>query len=181
MYGCHELVFTGGVRGWPCDWFPCTIHDVVRMWRSESAAKKFDAAVLKASGCRMIEDGTRPFSVQEHAGGVLTGYGGMSWGKAIVAMEIAMAYIARGEMVYDACAGSGTSLIAAARHGRIWRGIENQPKWCDLIAQRFREQCGGEAQRIAAQEVATYNAGRADVVASVGPKQRRAKKEPERV
>lgn len=146
-YGCHELVFTGGVRGWPCDWFPCTVHDVVRMWRSPEAAKSFDAKVLRASGCRTIEDGSRPFSVQEHAGGVLTGYGGMSWGKALVAMEIAMAYVSPGAVVWDACAGSGTSLIAAHKHGRTWRGCEMQPKWADLIVRRWQEHTGETAQR----------------------------------
>lgn len=177
-YGCHELIFTGGVRGWPCDWFPCTTHDTVRMWRNDKlAAKKFDAEVLKASGCRTIQDGTRPFSVQEHAGGVLTGYGGMSWGKALVAMEIAMAYIARGDTVFDPCAGSGTSLIAAAKHGRKWRGMELQPKWCDLIAKRYEEQVGGTPQRIDAVGVAAYIAEVTGVVAPVPPKQKRTKKE----
>lgn len=154
-YGCHELVFTGGVRGWPCDWFPCTVHDVVRMWRSDAANKSFDAAVLKQSGCRVIADGSRPFSVQEHAGGVLTGYGGMSWGKALVAMEIAMSYIDRDELVWDACAGSGTSLIAAHKHGRVWRGCENQPKWADLIVKRWQEATGQQAVRRPAEESGT--------------------------
>lgn len=122
--------------------------DTVRFWRSSKAAKRFDPAVLAASGCRTVEDGTRPFSVQEHAGGVLTGYGGMSWGKALVAMEIAMSLIAPGALVWDPCAGSGTSLIAAEKHGRVWRGMEAQPRWCDLIAKRFAEQCGGEPRRI---------------------------------
>jgi hypothetical protein len=146
-YGSHELVFQGGVRGWPCDWFPCTVHDVVRMYRNDAARKQYDANVLHASGCRTIEDGSRPFSVQEHAGGVLTGYGGMSWGKALVAMELAMSYIEKGECVYDACAGSGTSLIAAHKHGRRWLGVEQQPKWADLIVQRWEEFTGQKAVR----------------------------------
>lgn len=145
-YGFHELVFTGGVRGWPCDWFPCTVHDVVRMWRNDKAIKGFDAKALRESGCRTIEDGTRPFSVQEHAGGVLTGYGGMSWGKALVAMRMAMAYIAEAGTVFDPCAGSGTSLIAAHMHGRLWRGVEMQPQWADLIVKRWEEATGEKAE-----------------------------------
>jgi hypothetical protein len=47
-WGSHELIFTGGVRGWPCDWFPCTVHDVVRMWRSKRAASNFFAAPAAA-------------------------------------------------------------------------------------------------------------------------------------
>jgi hypothetical protein len=180
-WGVYELVFTGGVRGWPCDWFPCTVHDCVRMWRSAAARKSFDANVLRASGCRTIEDGTRPFSVQEHAGGVLTGHGGMSWGKALIAMEIAMSTIDAGELVYDPCAGSGTSLIAADKHQRVWIGVENQPKWADLIVRRWEEKTGKTAQRIAAEQVAEYNAGVAGAVTPAGPKHRRSAKETERV
>lgn len=146
-YGFHELVFTGGVRGWPCDWFPCTVHDVVRMYRNDKAVKSFDAQVLKQSGCRTTQDGSRPFSVQEHTGGVLTGYGGMSWGKPVMAMDIAMSYINQGEIVWDPCAGSGTSLIAAERMKRVWRGVEQQPKWADLIIRRWEEYTGRKAER----------------------------------
>jgi DNA modification methylase len=70
----------------------------------------------------------------------------MSWGKALVAMEIAMSYIGKGEAVWDPCAGSGTSLIAAEKHGRIWRGAELQTKWADLILKRWEEQTGKTAE-----------------------------------
>ena len=61
----------------------------------------------------------------------------MSWGKPIIENAIAMAYVPIGSVVWDPCAGSGSSLLAAAQHGRIWRGVEQQPKWCDLIRRRW--------------------------------------------
>lgn len=145
-WGVHELVFTGGVRGWPNDWLPVTVHDTVDMWRRTGAKKSFDRDVLNSTGARVGADGTRPYSVQEHAGGVLTGYGGMSWGKALVAMELAMAYIGRGDTVWDPCAGSGTSLIAAEKHGRRWLGAEIQPRWADLTLKRWESSTGRTAQ-----------------------------------
>lgn len=178
-WGCYEMIFTGGVRGWPCDWFPCTVHDTVRMWRSVAAVKRFDFTVLAACKCRTVKDGTRPFSVQEHAGGVLTGYGGMSWGKALVAMEIAMANIDAGELCWDPCAGSGTSLIAAEKHGRRWIGMENQPQWADLIVTRWEEFTGQKAKRkvLTGKGLRRYNAGRAGADTPATPKRRRSAKE----
>jgi DNA modification methylase len=42
-----------------------------------------------------------------------------------------------GEVVYDPFAGSGTSLIAAAKHGRRCLAVELDPAWCDLIRARY--------------------------------------------
>ena len=106
-WGMHELVFTGGVEGWPQPWFPCTLHNTVHMWRRSAwrIADKvgYDRAVLERCGAGMTVDG-RPRSVQEHAGGVLTGFEGMSWGKPVLAMEIAMSYVPAQSVVWDPCA-----------------------------------------------------------------------------
>ncbi len=42
-----------------------------------------------------------------------------------------------GEAVYDPFCGSGTSLIAAAKHGRRCLAIELDPAWCDVIRTRY--------------------------------------------
>jgi DNA modification methylase len=42
-----------------------------------------------------------------------------------------------GEAIYDPFAGSGTSLIAAAKHGRRCLTIELDPAWCDVIRDRY--------------------------------------------
>ncbi|MEI9927824.1 MAG: DNA methyltransferase [Sphingomonas sp.] len=56
----------------------------------------------------------------------------------------------RGDIVLDCFAGSGTTLIAAERCGRLARVIEYDPAYCDTIIQRYRAATG---------RVATLGAG----------------------
>jgi DNA modification methylase len=51
----------------------------------------------------------------------------------------------RGDVVLDPFAGSGTTLIAAERTGRIARLIELDPKYVDVILKRWEEFTGGKA------------------------------------
>lgn len=48
----------------------------------------------------------------------------------------------RGGIVLDAFAGSGTTLLAAARTGRRGRGIEIDAQYCDLIIRRLEAETG---------------------------------------
>lgn len=48
-------------------------------------------------------------------------------------------------IVLDAFAGSGTTLVAAEKTGRIGYGIEIDPHYCDVILHRMRDVCGLEA------------------------------------
>lgn len=139
-WGVHGLVFRGGVRGQHQPSLPCCMHDSVSVWRHPKSTKAIDGKVIKASGCEQTKDG-RPYSVQDHVGGVLTGVKGMSWGKPVVESEILIAYVPRGAVVWDPVAGSGSSLLAAARHGRVWCGSELQPRWADLIRHRWTAHC----------------------------------------
>ncbi|HLK42423.1 MAG TPA: DNA methyltransferase, partial [Thermoleophilia bacterium] len=50
-----------------------------------------------------------------------------------------------GGIVYDPFAGSGTCLIAAARHGRRCFAIELDPAWCDVIRDRYDAFAGEQA------------------------------------
>ena len=43
----------------------------------------------------------------------------------------------RGDAVLDCFLGSGSTLIAAHRSGRVCRGIEIDPHYADLVARRF--------------------------------------------
>ncbi len=47
---------------------------------------------------------------------------------------------ARGDIVVDFFLGSGTTLVAAERMGRICYGLELEPRYCDLIKKRY-ERC----------------------------------------
>ncbi|BAQ16930.1 DNA-methyltransferase [Methyloceanibacter caenitepidi] len=55
---------------------------------------------------------------------------------------------APGELVYDPFLGSGTTLIAAEREGRICYGLELEPHWCDVIVARWEAETGREAVRL---------------------------------
>jgi DNA modification methylase len=54
----------------------------------------------------------------------------------------------RGDIVLDGFGGSGTTLIAAERTGRVARLVELDPLYCDVICRRF-EALTGEPARLA--------------------------------
>ena len=51
----------------------------------------------------------------------------------------------RGEIVLDPFGGSGTTLIAAHKTGRVARLIEYDPAYCDTILHRFARVTGKQA------------------------------------
>lgn len=51
----------------------------------------------------------------------------------------------RGEIVLDAFLGSGTTLIAAEKTGRVCRGIELEPGFVDVCIRRWERHTGSEA------------------------------------
>jgi hypothetical protein len=150
-WGTHSLVYTGGVRGQHRPSSPCCMHENVtvlrKRWWGKQEREAIDASVIKACGCECTKD-YRPISWQQHSGGVLTGFGGMSWSKPVLQCEIAMSYVPHGSHVWDPCAGSGSGLIAADKHGRVWHGVELQPKWADLIRVRWARHAGETGQEV---------------------------------
>jgi DNA modification methylase len=50
----------------------------------------------------------------------------------------------KGDIVFDGFAGSGTTLIAAAKLGRCARLIELDPHYCDVIIERYVAAFGSE-------------------------------------
>lgn len=52
----------------------------------------------------------------------------------------------RGGIILDAFAGSGTTLIAAHRAGRVGYGLELDPAYCDVIIKRMQDETGLKAK-----------------------------------
>jgi DNA modification methylase len=50
---------------------------------------------------------------------------------------------AKGDLVYEPFAGSGSTLIAAETAGRVCHAIEIDPRYCDVIVQRWQRFTGG--------------------------------------
>ena len=49
------------------------------------------------------------------------------------------------DLVLDSFAGSGTTAIACEKHGRMARLMELDPKYCDVIVNRWQTFTGKEA------------------------------------
>ncbi len=58
-------------------------------------------------------------------------------------------------VVYDPFLGSGTTIIAAEQLGRKCYGIEIEPRYVDVIVERWENLTGQRAERIEAEAVAT--------------------------
>ncbi len=54
---------------------------------------------------------------------------------------------AKGELVLDPFAGSGSTLMAADAHDRIARCLELDPGYCDVIVERWQDRTGEKATR----------------------------------
>jgi DNA modification methylase len=55
------------------------------------------------------------------------------------------AYTDAGDVVFDPFMGSGSSIIAAEKNGRIGCGTELSPKYCDIIIKRWQDFTGKQA------------------------------------
>jgi DNA modification methylase len=52
---------------------------------------------------------------------------------------------AKGDLVYEPFAGSGSTLIAAASVGRVCVAMEIDPRYCDVIIERWQRHTGRAA------------------------------------
>jgi DNA modification methylase len=62
------------------------------------------------------------------------------------------------DLVLDSFGGSGTTIIAAEKHGRYGRLMELDPKYCDVIIKRWQDFTGKQA--VHAETGETFNASR---------------------
>jgi DNA modification methylase len=73
-------------------------------------------------------------------------------------------YTKPGERVFDCCAGSGTTLIAAQEQDRVAYLMELSPRYCDLIIHRWEALTGEKAVRIYGEDrqaIQTHASGEA--------------------
>ena len=61
----------------------------------------------------------------------------------------------QGDIIFDSFLGSGTTIIACEKLQRVCFGLEYDPKYCDVIIQRWQQFTGKEA--IHEQSGKTYN------------------------
>jgi len=59
----------------------------------------------------------------------------------------------RGEIVLDGFGGSGTTLIAAERTGRVARLVELDPLYCDVICRRYEARTGRPARLCGTEQI----------------------------
>ena len=60
-----------------------------------------------------------------------------------------------GDIVLDSFGGSGTTLVAAEKNGRVAYLMELDPKYCDVIVKRWEEFTGQKARLEHAEEIST--------------------------
>jgi len=53
-----------------------------------------------------------------------------------------------GDIVADPFLGSGTTMIAAEKLGRVAYGIEIEPRYCDVAVHRWEEMTGNKAELV---------------------------------
>jgi DNA modification methylase len=58
-----------------------------------------------------------------------------------------------GDIVLDSFGGSGTTLIAAEKNGRVARLMELDPKYCDVIVKRWEDFTGKKAELVTTNEL----------------------------
>jgi DNA modification methylase len=70
--------------------------------------------------------------------------------------DIIMRYTTEGQVILDPFLGSGTTLIAAQRTGRVVYGCELSPVYCDVILSRFESESGESATLLERIEEASH-------------------------
>jgi len=65
-------------------------------------------------------------------------------------VEVIEAYTQEGEIVFEPFGGSGTTLMAAQRTGRIGRAVEIAPEYVDVALIRFQQNFPGVPIALAA-------------------------------
>ncbi len=122
----NEIVWSYGLGGSSPRLYPHK-HDVV-LWYTKSAAWTFEAPRIPATSERMkgrLKKQTDVFDDVPSLNNMAKERTGYPTQKPLALLErFVLAHTKPGGLVADVFAGSGTTLVAAARHGRRWIGCD---------------------------------------------------------
>jgi DNA modification methylase len=76
------------------------------------------------------------------------------------------AFTDEGDVVFDPFMGSGSTLIACERTGRVGLGVEISPAYCDVVVARWEKFTGKTATRSSGSKVDTQQSGNSPPLAS---------------
>lgn len=105
------------------------------VWKIVQSLATKDLKTVGTRGTALRHSGKNSHRVKEHP--------------AAYPVEVPAAFMrfltSYGEIVIDPFAGAGSTLIAAAKLGRVFLGIELDPKYCDVIIRRWQNFTGKKA------------------------------------
>ena len=134
----HTWCLVGIGRGIPLERWPLLQHEVVLVVRKKHEEPVFDLELFAGLDLRIASNGL-PFSFQR---GLLYRSQRFPHQKGLRAVGISLGYIKPGGKVYDPCAGSGTTILAAEKWGRVALGVELCPEKCALTLARWVDATG---------------------------------------
>lgn len=121
-------------------------HELILVWKHGTATHRNNVQLGKYGRYRTNVwhyPGARALARQDDEGGLVTEHPTVK-PVALIADAI-LDCTARGDIVLDSFMGSGSTLLAAERTGRIGYGIELDPLYVDLAIRRWQRMTGGTA------------------------------------
>lgn len=120
-----------------------TASDAVFDYSADSAKTKTGSGLLGVKATEEREGIARPSNVIEVAA-ASTGDHSAAYPVDLPQFFI-KAFSDKGDTIFDPFMGSGTTLIAAEKNGRIGYGTEISPAYCDVIVKRWQDFTGQKA------------------------------------
>jgi hypothetical protein len=128
----HEFVVTGNAR--QGQGLLCQMHDSVWLLCKGAMNPTVDPVPLVRSRVKLASNG-RPHSVIQSIGGVVD----LFHSKPVETALLLASLIDQGEIIYDPCCGSGTTIVAGEQSRRRVFAMESDPARCDGIVRRWEQ------------------------------------------
>ena len=143
-YGYHNIVNLGPAHGVAEETLPANTHEIIHIFRKKKIFNNKDVINLTYGG----EDRIKATSVLKYGRPTLGEYY-YKYAKPIGVLDfLILAYSNPDDIVCDFFAGSGTTLISAEKNNRISINIEIEPKFCQLIINRWTNYTGNDEIKI---------------------------------